>query len=59
MDRQKLTISAVQGAVASIATALVVFGVLDPDKANALAGVAVSLAPLVAAVLIRSGRKPK
>jgi len=57
MDKQKATISAVQGAAASIATALVVFGVLDADKANALAGVAVSVAPLLAAVLIRSGRK--
>lgn len=57
MDRQKVTVSAVQGAAASIATALVVFGVLDAEKANAVAAVAVSIAPLLAAVFIRSGRR--
>jgi len=56
---QKAVVSAVQGVAASVVTALVVFGVLDAEKANALAGVAVSLAPLFAAVLIRSARAPK
>ena len=56
---QKAVVSAVQGVAASVVTALVVFGVLDAEKANALAGVAVSLAPLLAAVLIRSARAPK
>jgi len=55
----KAVVSAVQGVVASVVTALVVFGVLDAEKANALAGVAVSLAPLFAAVLIRSARAAK
>jgi hypothetical protein len=56
---QKQVSSAVQGVAASVVTALVVFGVLDADRANALAGVAVSLAPFFAAVLIRSARAPK
>jgi uncharacterized MnhB-related membrane protein len=58
MDRKALT-SVIQGSIASILTALVTFKVLEADKASALAGVAVSLAPLVAAVAIRSARKPK
>lgn len=56
---QKAVVSAVQGVAASVVTALVVFGVLDAERANALAGVAVSLAPFLAAVLIRSARAPK
>lgn len=56
---QKAIISALQGLAASITTALIVFGVLDADQANALAGVAVSLAPFIAAVAIRSARAPK
>ena len=49
---QKAVVSAVQGVAASVVTALVVFGVLDADRANALAGVAVSLAPLFAALAL-------
>lgn len=56
---QKAVSSAVQGLAASLVTALVVFGVLDAEKASAVAGVVVSLAPFVAAVAIRSARAPK
>jgi hypothetical protein len=56
---QKQATSALQGVAASVLTALVVFGVLDAEEGNALAGVAVSLAPLFAAVCIRSARAPK
>ena len=58
MNSKALT-SVIQGTTASILTALVTFKVLDAGSANALAGVAVSVAPLIAAVAIRSARKPK
>jgi hypothetical protein len=58
MDSSKIT-SVIQGAVASVLTALVTFGVLDAQKASVLGGVAVSLAPLAAALYIHSVRKPK
>jgi hypothetical protein len=58
MNSKALT-SVIQGTIASVLTALVTFKVLDASKASALAGVAVSLAPLVAAVAIRSARTPK
>jgi branched-subunit amino acid transport protein len=56
---QKQVTSTLQGVAASVLTALVVFGVLDAEEGNALAGVAVSLVPLFAAVCIRSARAPK
>jgi hypothetical protein len=58
MNSKALT-STIQGIAASVLTALVTFKVLDAGSANALAGVAVSVAPLIAAVAIRSARKPK
>ena len=57
MESTKLT-SLIQGAAASVLTALVTFGVLDAQKASVLGGVAVSLAPLAAALYIHSVRKP-
>ena len=56
MESTKLT-SLLQGAAASVLTALVTFGVLDAEKASVLGGVAVSLAPLAAALYIHSIRK--
>lgn len=56
MNSTKLT-SLIQGAAASVLTALVTFGVLDAQKASVLGGVAVSLAPLAAALYIHSIRK--
>jgi hypothetical protein len=57
MESTKLT-SLIQGAAASVLTALVTFGVLDAQKASVLGGVAVSLAPLAAALYVHSIRKP-
>jgi len=57
MESTKLS-SMIQGAAASVLTALVTFGVLDAQKASVLGGVAVSLAPLAAALYIHSIRKP-
>jgi hypothetical protein len=57
MNSTKLS-SLIQGAAASVLTALVTFGVLDAQKASVLGGVAVSLAPLAAALYIHSIRKP-
>ncbi|MEI6446486.1 MAG: hypothetical protein WCO96_01245 [Actinomycetes bacterium] len=59
MDPKKTLSSALQGAILSVASALAIFGVLDVDRANALAAVAVSFIPLFAAVAVRSGRRPK
>lgn len=59
MDPKKTLASALQGAILSVASALTIFGVLGADKANALAAVAVSCITLVAAVAVRSGRRPK
>jgi hypothetical protein len=55
MESTKLS-SMLQGAAASVLTALVTFGVLDAQKASVLGGVAVSLAPLAAALYIHSIR---
>jgi hypothetical protein len=57
MQSTKIT-SFIQGAAASVLTALVTFGVLDAQKASVLGGVAVSLAPLAAALYVHSIRKP-
>ena len=58
MESTKLT-SLIQGAAASVLTALVTFQVLDASKASVLGGVVVSVAPLLAALYIHSVRKPK
>jgi p-aminobenzoyl-glutamate transporter AbgT len=58
MDSSKIT-SLIQGASASLLTALVTFKVLDASKASVVGGVVVSLAPLAAALYIHSIRKPK
>jgi hypothetical protein len=58
MDQSKL-VSLIQGVTASVGTALVTFGVLDAERVSVLAGVVVSVAPLVAALYIHSVRPPK
>lgn len=58
MTQEKL-VSVIQGVAGSVGTALVTFGVLDAQKVSVLAGVVVSVAPLVAALFIHSVRPAK
>lgn len=55
MDQAKI-VSIIQGIAGSVGAALVTFGVLDAQKVSVLAGVVVSIAPLVAALFVHSIR---
>ena len=58
MTQEKL-VSIIQGIAGSIGAALVTFGILDAQKVSVLAGVVVSIAPLIAALFVHSIRPSK